>query len=292
MSIRWVRRALTVVLLLAAGVLFFNEFFPGSGRGQPAEAVAVPPPAPTFSIARATAPIARGSIIGPDDVQIEQSATAPAAGTLTSVQDAADRVAIRNIGAAEALSQINTAGTPEGTSLAQVIPQGLRAVSLRVNEDSSVANLIRPGDRVDVLVVSNARTAPAAGRVFPPAQAVTILQNIPVLAVGRATVVAGSNNANVAARTIALAVTPRQAAMVALIPAVGNEYLSLRPADDGTDLMTSPVSTDDLQPNQTGVQRPVAAAASAAQSRARTRTIEVIAGKSDNISRVNLAESR
>jgi pilus assembly protein CpaB len=168
----------------------------------------------------------------------------------------------------------------------------LRAVSLRVREDSSVANLIKPGDRVDVLVVSNARTAPAAGRVFPPAQAVTILQNIPVLAVGRATVVEGSNKANAAASTIALAVTPRQAALVALIPAVGNEYLSLRPVDDGTDIMTSPVSTDDLQPNPPAVQRPVAAAAAPAQPRARTRTIEVIAGKSDNVSRVNLAESR
>ncbi len=292
MSIRWVRQALTAALLLAAGVLFFNELFPVSGRSQPAQEAVVVPPPPTFSIARATAPISRGSIIGPDDIQIEQSPTAPAAGTLTSVQDATDRVAVRNIGASEALSQINTAATPEGTSLSKVIPQGLRAVALRVNEDSSVANLIRPGDRVDVLVVSNSRAAPAAGRVFPPAQAVTILQNIPVLAVGRATVVAGSNNANVAARTIALAVTPRQAAMVALIPAVGNEYLSLRPADDGTDLMTSPVSTDDLQPNQPAAQRPVAAAAPAAQPRARTRTIEVIAGKSDNVSRVNLAESR
>jgi pilus assembly protein CpaB len=293
MSIRWVRQALTAALLLAAGVLFFNEFVPVSDRSQPAqETVTVPPPPPTFSIARAAAPIARGSIIGPDDVQIEQSPTAPAKGTLSSVQEATDRIAIRNIGASEALSQSNTAATPEGTRLSQAIPEGLRAISLSVSENSSVANLIRPGDRVDVLVVSNSRTPPAAGRVFPPAQVLTVLQNIPVLAVGRATVVEGSNNANVAARTVALAVTPRQAAMIALIPAVGNEYLTLRPADDAIELAASPVSTDDLQPNPPVVQRPVAAAAPAAQPRARTRSIEVIAGKSDNVSRVNLAERR
>jgi Flp pilus assembly protein CpaB len=107
-------------------------------------------------------------------------------------------------------------------------------------------------------------------------------------------VVTGSNNANAPARTVALAVTPRQAAMVALIHAVGTEYLSLRPADDAADPVTSPVSTDDLQPNPPAVPRPAAAAAAAPapQPRARTRTIEVIAGKSDNVSRVNLAEGR
>jgi pilus assembly protein CpaB len=208
------------------------------------------------------------------------------------VQEATDRVAIRNIGASETLSQSNTAAAPEGTRLSQVIPEGLRAVSLSVSENSSVANLIRPGDRVDVLVVSNSRTPPAAGRVFPPAQALTVLQNIAVLAVGGATVVEGSNNTKGAVRTVALAVTPRQAAMIALIPAVGNEYLTLRPADDGIESAASPVSTDDLQPSPPAVQRPVAAAAPAAQPRARTRTIEVIAGKSDNVSRVNLAETR
>ena len=145
---------------------------------------------------------------------------------------------------------------------------------------------------MDVLVVSNSRTPPAAGRVFPAAQAVTILQNIPVLAVGGATVVAGSNKSSAPARTVALAVTPRQAAMVALIHAVGTEYLSLRPADDRTDPVISTVATDDLQPNPPAASRPVAAAPAAAQPRARTRTIEVIAGKSDNTSRVNLAESR
>lgn len=295
MSVRWGRQALTLVLLLAAGVLFFNEFFP-SHSSSAQGAVAVAPPPPSFSIARTKAPIARGSIIRADDVRIEQSPTAPEAGTLTSAQQATDRVALRDIGASETLSQANTAATPEGTSLSQVIPQGLRAVSLSVSEKSSVANLIKPGDRVDVLVVSNSRTPPPAGHVFPLAQAVTILQNIPVLAVGRTSVVADSKNANGPAHTVALAVTPRQAAMIALIPAVGNEYLTLRPADDGTEPATSPISTDDLQPNQqAAVRRPVAAAAApaaTATARTRMRTIEVIAGKSDNVSRVNLAESR
>ena len=176
MSIRRVRQSLTAVLLVTAAALFLNEFFPVSGRSQPRqETVAVPPPAPTFSIARAAEPIARGSIIRGEDIRIEESPTAPAAGTLTSVIEAKDRVSLRNITVSEALSQSNTAATPEGTSLSHVIPQGLRAVSLRVSEDSSVANLIRPGDRVDVLVISNSRTPPAAGRVFPHAEAVTIL---------------------------------------------------------------------------------------------------------------------
>jgi len=220
------------------------------------------------------------------------SSSAPAAGTLTSVLEAKDRVTLHNIGPSEALSQNNTAPTQEGTRLSQVIPQGLRAVSLRVSEDSSVANLIRPGDRVDVLVISNSRTPPAAGRVFPPAEVVTILQNIPVLAVGNATVAGSANNPNGPARTVALAVTPRQAAMVGLIHAVGGEYLSLRPTEDNAEAATASVSTNDLQPVQPAPQRPVASAATPApaQARPRTRTIEVISGKSGNASRVTLAE--
>jgi pilus assembly protein CpaB len=291
MSIRWVRQTLTAVLLVTAGALFLNEIFPVSGRSAPQErAVAVPPPAPTFAIARAAKPIARGSIIRDEDIRLEETSKAPAAGTLASVLEAKDRITLRNIGASEALTQNNTAATQEGTRLSEVIPQGLRAVSLRVSDDSSMVNLIRPGDRVDVLVISNLRIPPAAGRVFPPAEVRTVLQNVPVLAVGNATVAGGANNPNGPARTVALAVTPQQAAMVGLIRVVGVEYLSLRPADDGAETAMPSVSTNDLQPNQSAPQRPVAAASAPAQVRPRTRTIEVIAGRSDNVSRVTLAE--
>ena len=294
MSIRWVRHALTGALLLTAGILFLNELYPFAGSSRPAqESAAAPLPAPTFSVVQAAKPIRRGSVVGAQDVRIQQSPTAPAVGTLSSIQAATDRVALRDIGASEMLSQTNTAATPEGTSLSQVIPQGLRAVSLSVS-DSSVANLIRPGDRVDVLVVSNSRMPPAPGRVFPPAEAMTILENIPVLSVGAATVAGGGTKSNGPARMVTLAVTPRQAAMVGLIHAVGVEYLSLRPADDSTEMLTASVSTNDLLPNEPAPQRHAVAAAPAlaspAQPRPRTRAIEIIAGKSDNVSRVNLAE--
>ena len=222
------------------------------------------------------------------------SPVAPETGAIASVQQATERIAIRNIAGSERLTDANTAAAIEGTSLSHVIPPGMRAIALHVTEDLAVANLIRPGDRVDVLMVSNAaRAAATAGRLFPSAEAVTILQNVAVLAVGGVTVVAGSNKASAPARTVALAVTPRQAAMVALVRTVGTEYLSLRAGGDDAEVATAPVSTDDLQPNQPVAQRPaVAAAPASAAPRPRTRTIEVIAGKSSNVSRMSLAEGK
>ena len=295
MSIRWVRQTLTAILFVAAGILFVTNFFSTSAnqdkQAQPVEAA----PPPMFAAVHAARPVARGSVIRADDLQLQSSPIAPAKGTIQSIEQGADRIAIRDIAAAEPLSETNTAAAIEGTSLSEVIPPGLRAIALRVNEDSSVANLIKPGDRVDVLMVSNGTRSPAIpGRLFPQAEAVTILQNIPVLAVGGVTVVAGSNNNAAPARTVALAVTPKQAAMIALIRTVGTEYLSLRAGGDEVEVATAPVTTDDLQPNQPAASRPAVAAAAAAPAapRPRTRTIEVIAGKSDNISRLSLTEGR
>ena len=294
MSVRWVRQTLTAVLFVAAGALFLSEFLAApAAQDRQAEAQVAPPP--MFPVVHATRPVARGSVIRAEDIELQMTPVAPEKGAIASVQQATDRIASRNIARAERLSETNTTAAIEGTSLSKVIPPGLRAIALHVTEDSAVANLIKPGDRVDVLMVSNAsRTAATAGRLFPPAEAVTILQNVAVLAVGNATVVAGSNNSSAPARTVALAVTPRQAAMVALVRTVGTEYLSLRAGGDDAEVATAPVSTDDLQPNQPVAQRPAAASApvAAAAPRPRTRTIEVISGKSSNVSRTSFAEGK
>lgn len=293
MSIRWVRQTLTAVLLLAAGALFLSEFL-GAPAAQDSKAEAQVAPPPMYPIVQVTRPVARGSVIRAEDVELQMTPVAPEKGAIVSVQQATDRIASRNIARAERVSEANTTAAIEGSSLSKVIPPGLRAIALRVTEDSAVANLIKPGDRVDVLMVSNAaRTAATAGRLFPPAEAVTILQNVAVLAVGNATVVAGSNNSSAPARTVALAVTPRQAAMVALVRTVGTEYLSLRAGGDDVEVATAPVSTNDLQPNQPAAERSaVAAAAPVAPRPPRTRTIEVIAGKSSNVSRTSFAEGK
>ena len=240
-----------------------------------------------FFVVNATKSIARGSIIRRDDVEVQESAIAPSRGALTNIAEAADRVAVRNIGKSEVLSDANTAADIKGVSLSELIPFGLRAVALRVTEESAVANLIRPGDKVDVLLLSNAARAATQGTgLFPPAEALTILQNVPVLAVGEATIAGGANAG--AARNVTLAVTPQQAAKVALLRSVGGEYLSLRAGNDDTASDLSTVSTNDLVPNRPVERR----AAPPPARRPADRVVEIIGGKSDNVSRVRLEDGK
>ena len=53
-------------------------------------------------------------------------------------------------------------GGPTGNGLAYTVPEGMRAVSVPVNEVSGAGGLIVPGDRVDVMVVTERQ------RVFGP----------------------------------------------------------------------------------------------------------------------------
>lgn len=65
-----------------------------------------------------------------------------------------------------------------GSGLPSLIPTGMRAVSVRVNEVVSVAGFVQPGTRVDVLVTGN-----PVGASEP--QTTTVLQNVFVIAAGQ-----------------------------------------------------------------------------------------------------------
>src|SRR5579863_5122906 len=65
-----------------------------------------------------------------------------------------------------------------GSGLPSLIPPGMRAVSVRVNEVVSVAGFVTPGTRVDVLL-----TGTPSGSSEP--QTTTVLQNVAVIAAGQ-----------------------------------------------------------------------------------------------------------
>jgi len=64
-----------------------------------------------------------------------------------------------------------------GTGLPSLIPPGMRAVSVRVNDVVSVAGFVQPGSRVDVLATGN-----QGGN---DRQTTTVLENVAVIAVGK-----------------------------------------------------------------------------------------------------------
>jgi pilus assembly protein CpaB len=107
-----------------------------------------------------------------------------------------------------------------GSGLPSLIPPGMRAVSVRVNEVVSVAGFVGPGTRVDVLL-----TGTPNGSSEP--QTTTVLQNVAVIASGQRL---ERNAAGDAQNTpvITLLTSPEDAERITLASSEGKIQLSLR----------------------------------------------------------------
>ena len=115
-----------------------------------------------------------------------------------------------------------------GSGLPSLIPPGMRAVSVRVNEVVSVAGFVTPGTRVDVLLTG---TPGANG----DQQTTTVLQNVAVLASGHTLERNSSGEAQNTA-VITLLVSPDDAQRLTLASQEGHIQLSLRnPLDTKAD---------------------------------------------------------
>lgn len=112
------------------------------------------------------------------------------------------------------------AGENAGSSLPSLIPPGMRAVSVRVNEVVSVAGFVTPGTRVDVLLTGT----PGAGG---EQQTTTVLQNVAVLASGHTLERTSTGEAQNTA-VITLLVSPDDAQRLTLASSEGRIQLALR----------------------------------------------------------------
>lgn len=140
------------------------------------------------------------------------------------------------------ISGKNLASENAGSGLPSMIPNGMRAVSVRVNDSSSVGGFVQPGTRVDVLMTGNAGSGEA--------QTVTVLRNVAVLANGTAldrnTAGAESQNSPV----ITLLVSPDDAEKLALAMAQGRIQLTLRNPLDTSQADVAAVNIHSLFPGQ------------------------------------------
>lgn len=122
-----------------------------------------------------------------------------------------------------------------GAGLPALIPPGMRAVSVRVNEVVSVAGFVMPGTRVDVLLTGS----PIGSG---DQQTTTVLQNVTVLASGQTLERNTSGEARNTA-VITLLVTPEDAQRLTLASSQGRIQLSLRnPLDTKQDQVPAAVS--------------------------------------------------
>ena len=106
----------------------------------------------TAQIVLATRDIEMGTVLKEEDVKLSDWPGAVPLGAATKTQDIVGRGVIMPIFAKEPMIESRLAPKGAGGGLAAMIPPGMRAVPVRVNEVVGVAGFVVPGMRVDVLI--------------------------------------------------------------------------------------------------------------------------------------------
>jgi pilus assembly protein CpaB len=155
-----------------------------------------------------------------DVITVRYPASALPAGTYNKRSKVMGRGVILPISRGEFILPSKLAPENAGSGLPSLIPPGMRAVSVRVNEVVSVAGFTGPGTRVDVLL-----TGTPNGGSEP--QTTTVLQNVAVIAAGNKL---ERNAAGEAQNTpvITLLVSPDDAERLTLASSEGHIQLALR----------------------------------------------------------------
>lgn len=133
------------------------------------------------------------------------------------------------------------AGENAGYGLPSLIPPGMRAVSVRVNEVVSVAGFVQPGTRVDVMLTGN----PIGGN---QQQTTTVLEDVAVIAAGQKLERNASGDVQMAP-VITLLVSPDDAQKLTLAMNQGHIQLSLRNPLDTRQQDLASVKADSLYKN-------------------------------------------
>ena len=146
--------------------------------------------------------------------------TAVPPGAFSATSKVLGRGAVLPVSKGEFILPSKLAALNAGAGLPSLIPQGMRAVSVRVNDVVSVAGFVQPGTRVDVLATGTQGSG-------NDRQTTTVLENVAVIAVGKSLDRSASADAQ-AAPVITLLVSPDDAQKLALVSQEGRIQLSLR----------------------------------------------------------------
>ena len=147
-----------------------------------------------------------------------------------------DRVVITPISLKEPLTEAKLAPVGSLGGLSSVIPEGYRAMTVKVDDVVGVSGFIMPGTLVDVVVVIQ----PPKGTAGEEMISKIVLQNIKVLASGQ-NIDKPKNDREVerSVRAVTLQVTPEQAEKLALASSEGKLQLVMRNSVDQADEQTS-----------------------------------------------------
>lgn len=173
-------------------------------------------------------------------------------GAFRKASEVVGRVAITRIGVREPVTLSKLA--PEGTEggLSAVIPQGYRAMTVKVDDVVGVSGFIMPGSFVDVVAVI---VPPGDNQSKGPTSKI-VLQSIKVLASGPKIDTPENQRTPSEVRSVTLQVTPEQAEKLVLAANEGKLQLVMRNYTDQDDAATRGANKNTLLVGESVIPQP------------------------------------
>jgi pilus assembly protein CpaB len=203
--------AVAVLVGLAASMFVYRQM----------QQVVVAEPIAMDNIVVAAMPLPLGTRLQPAHLKtVSWPKRDPIPGMFAKPEDVLDRALITDVVENEPILDAKLAREESGGGLSATIPEGMRAVSVGVNDVVAVAGFVIPGSMVDVLV-----SGQAEGSDQPLTRA--ILENMKVLAAGQR-IEQDKDGKPIKVPIITLLVTPEQANILTMAAGEGRLQLSLR----------------------------------------------------------------
>jgi len=179
----------------------------------------------TTSIVVAKREILKGDLIKPDDIRLQEWRKDQVPdGAIEKIEDLQDKRVKSAVYPGEPLLSLKLI---DGKGQIE-IPAGMKAVTVKIDSVSGMAGLIVPGDNVDVLV----HVVADQQRGIMQTTTKRFLENVKVLAVDDTTERPAPGEPAVAAKTVSLLVTPKDAMRTTLASEIGTIRLLMRSSKD------------------------------------------------------------
>ncbi len=174
-------------------------------------------------------------------------------GAFRKLDEVVGRVAITPIGVREMITNMKLAPAGTGAGLSAVIPEGYRAMTVKVDDVVGVSGFIMPGSFVDVvaIIVPLAQTGATSGPISK-----IVLQNIKVLASGAKIDSPENQRQPSEVKAVTLQVTPEQAEKLVLAANEGKLQLVMRNYSDQEDTQTKGANKGSLLSGESYVPQP------------------------------------
>lgn len=194
-------------------------------------------PQVTEKIVVAAEPLQVGTPLDENNTRvISWPADEPLAGSFHRTEECVGRAVITTMAENEPVLEANLAPRAAGAGLPATIPEGMRAVSVAVNDVVGVAGFVIPGTMVDVLATGELSNKTGGGNNITR----TILENVRVLTAGQQ-VQQNREGKPEKVPVVTLLVTPEDAAKLTMASTEGKIQLALRNTIDTKSANPPPV---------------------------------------------------